>query len=131
MADSQKILVVDDDEHILRSLVQYLELEDFEVISADNGPDALKKFAEFKPDLLVLDVMMPGMDGFQVLETIRADHETSKVPVLMLTARDQHADILKGYQMGASSYLVKPFNLDELVDAIREVFSAKTGGGTQ
>jgi DNA-binding response OmpR family regulator len=126
MADCQKILVVDDDEHILRSLVQYLELEDFEVVSASNGPEALRKFEEFKPDLLVLDVMMPGMDGFQVLETIRADPDTNKVPVLMLTARDQHADILRGYQMGATSYLVKPFNLDELVDAIREVFTANT-----
>ena len=70
--------------------------------------------------------MMPGMDGFQVLETLRSNPETAAVPVLMLTARDQHNDILKGYQMGATSYLVKPFNLDELVEAIREVFASKS-----
>lgn len=126
MSDTPKILVVDDDEHILRSLSQYLELEDFNVVSASSGPEALALFAKEKPDLLVLDVMMPGMDGFQVLETLRKDPETAGVPVLMLTARDQHNDILKGYQMGATSYLVKPFNLDELVEAIREVFASKS-----
>ena len=126
MADTQKILVVDDDEHILRSLSQYLELEEFNVLSASNGQDALNIFEREKPDMLVLDVMMPGMDGFQVLEKIRGNPETAKVPVLMLTARDQHSDIMRGYQMGATSYLVKPFNLDELVDAIREVFSTHT-----
>jgi len=126
MSDNPKILVVDDDEHILRSLSQYLELEDFNVVSASSGPEALALFAKEKPDLLVLDVMMPGMDGFQVLETLRKDPETAGVPVLMLTARDQHNDILKGYQMGATSYLVKPFNLDELVEAIREVFASKS-----
>lgn len=126
MSETQKILVVDDDEHILRSLSQYLELEDFNVVSASSGPEALKLFQQERPDLLVLDVMMPGMDGFQVLETLRKNPETASVPVLMLTARDQHNDILKGYQMGATSYLVKPFNLDELVDAIREVFAGKT-----
>lgn len=126
MSDNPKILVVDDDEHILRSLSQYLELEDFNVVSASSGPEALALFQQEKPDLLVLDVMMPGMDGFQVLETLRKDPETAGVPVLMLTARDQHNDILKGYQMGATSYLVKPFNLDELVEAIREVFASKS-----
>lgn len=120
-----KILVVDDDEHILRSLSQYLELEDFNVVSASSGPDALKLFDQESPDLVVLDVMMPGMDGYQVLEKLRSHSDSAGVPVLMLTARDQHNDILKGYQMGATSYLVKPFNLDELVDAIREVFAAK------
>lgn len=126
MSDTPKILVVDDDEHILRSLSQYLELEDFNVVSASSGPEALTLFQQEKPDLLVLDVMMPGMDGFQVLETLRGNPETAGVPVLMLTARDQHNDILKGYQMGATSYLVKPFNLDELVEAIREVFASKS-----
>ncbi|MFN8613428.1 MAG: response regulator [Vulcanimicrobiota bacterium] len=127
MSDTPKILVVDDDEHILRSLSQYLELEDFQVVSASSGPEALTLFQQEKPDLLVLDVMMPGMDGFQVLEKLRGDPETASVPVLMLTARDQHNDILKGYQMGTTSYLVKPFNLDELVEAIREVFASKPG----
>jgi DNA-binding response OmpR family regulator len=124
MAVNEKILVVDDDEHILKSLSQYLELEDFEVVSASNGSDALNLFAEAKPDLVVLDVMMPGMDGFQVLETLRSSDRPT-IPVLMLTARDQHTDIMKGYQMGATSYLIKPFNLDELVDAIRELFAAR------
>ncbi len=129
MADNRKILVVDDDEHILRSLAQYLELEDFDVTTASSGVEALERFAESRPDLMVLDVMMPGMDGFEVLQKIRQDTETSALPVLMLTARDQHADIMKGYQMGATSYLVKPFNLDELVEAINEVFATQQKQG--
>lgn len=129
MADNRKILVVDDDEHILRSLAQYLELEDFDVTTASGGAEALERFAESRPDLMVLDVMMPGMDGFEVLQKIRQDTETSALPVLMLTARDQHADIMKGYQMGATSYLVKPFNLDELVEAINEVFATQQKQG--
>ena len=126
MPDNQKVLVVDDDEHILRSLSQYLELEEFQVVSASNGNEALQRFADEKPDLVVLDVMMPGMDGFQVLETLRKGDQKPNVPVLMLTARDQHADIMRGYQMGATSYLIKPFNLDELVEAIRELFAAQS-----
>ena len=129
MADNRKILVVDDDEHILRSLAQYLELEDFDVTTASSGTEALQRFEESTPDLMVLDVMMPGMDGFEVLQKVRQGADTAALPVLMLTARDQHADIMKGYQMGATSYLVKPFNLDELVEAINEVFETQKKPG--
>ncbi|MEW6283976.1 MAG: response regulator [Candidatus Eremiobacterota bacterium] len=120
---SHTILVVDDDEHILRSLAQYLELEEFLVRTASGGAEALASLEEALPDLVVLDVMMPGMDGFEVLENLRRRPETEKVPVIMLTARDQHGDVLKGYQMGVSSYMVKPFNLDELVEVIQQIFS--------
>ncbi len=120
---SRKVLVVDDDEHILRSLAQYLELEEFSVKTASGGAEALALVESDRPDLVVLDVMMPEMDGFEVLENLRRKPETEKLPVIMLTARDQHGDILKGYQMGVSSYMVKPFNLDELVEVINQVFA--------
>lgn len=123
MSDARKVLVVDDDEHILRSLAQYLELEEFSVRTASGGAQALALVEEEKPDLMVLDVMMPEMDGFEVLENLRRKPETEKLPVIMLTARDQHGDVLKGYQMGVSSYMVKPFNLDELVEVINQVFA--------
>ncbi len=123
MSDSRKVLVVDDDEHIQRSLEQYLQLEEFEVRTASGGAEALGIIEEFKPDLVLLDVMMPEMDGFEVLENLRRKPETEKLPVIMLTARDQHGDVLKGYQMGVSSYMVKPFNLDELVEVINQVFA--------
>lgn len=128
MSDSRKVLVVDDDEHILRSLAQYLELEEFSVRTASGGAEALAKVEEEKPDLMVLDVMMPEMDGFEVLENLRRKPETEKLPVIMLTARDQHGDVLKGYQMGVSSYMVKPFNLDELVEVINQVFAEASKG---
>ncbi len=124
MSDGQKVLVVDDEPHILKSLAQYLEMEDFDVETASSGPEALEKVESVSPDLMVLDVMMPGMDGFEVLEKIRANEETASIPVIMLTAKDRSSDVMRGYELGASSYLVKPFNLDELVETIQQVFSS-------
>ena len=120
----QRILVVDDDEHIQKSLSQYLEMEEFDVDVASSGPEALDQVVRQAPDLVLLDIMMPGMDGFEVVERLRQHPPTARVPIILLTARGQDTDVIKGYQMGVSSYLTKPFNLDELVDTIREVFEA-------
>lgn len=120
----QRILVVDDDEHIRKSLAQYLEMEEFDVDVASSGPEALSRAGRQAPDLVLLDIMMPGMDGFEVVEKLRQESATSQVPIILLTARGQDTDVIKGYQLGVSSYLTKPFNLDELVDTIREVFEA-------
>lgn len=120
----QRILVVDDDEHIRKSLAQYLEMEDFDVDVASSGPEALSRAGQQAPDLVLLDIMMPGMDGFEVVEKLRQEAATRQVPIILLTARGQDTDVIKGYQLGVSSYLTKPFNLDELVDTIREVFEA-------
>ena len=127
MSDGQKVLVVDDEPHILKSLAQYLEMEDFNVDTASSGTEALEKVEGGKPDLVVLDVMMPGMDGFEVLEKMRASEDTASIPVIMLTAKDRSSDVMRGYELGATSYLVKPFNLDELVETIQQVF---TPGGS-
>ncbi|MBM3464799.1 MAG: response regulator, partial [Armatimonadetes bacterium] len=121
-APARRLLLVDDDEHILRSLKIYLEMEDFNVTTASSGREALDKIRADQPELVVLDVMMPEMDGFQVLETVKGDEATRKIPVIMLTARGQDADVLRGYQKGASSYMTKPVNYDELVDNIRLIF---------
>lgn len=120
----QRILVVDDDEHIRKSLAQYLEMEEFDVDVASSGIEALDQAGRHSPDLVLLDIMMPGMDGFEVVEKLRRETATSTVPIILLTARGQDTDVIKGYQLGVSSYLTKPFNLDELVDTIREVFAA-------
>ncbi len=119
-----RILVVDDDEHIQKSLSQYLEMEDFEVDVASSGQEALERAALQTFDLILLDIMMPEMDGFEVVETLRTHAKTSQVPIILLTARGQDTDVLKGYHLGVSSYLTKPFNLDELVETIREVLEA-------
>ena len=120
MAQSPKVLVVDDEPNVLRSLVQYLTIEEFEVETASNGPEALEKVDSFNPELILLDVMMPGMDGFEVLDKVKEKPGHTNTPVIMLTAKDQSSDVLKGYQSGATSYLVKPFNLDELVETINQ-----------
>lgn len=118
------ILLVDDDEHILRSLEIYLKMEEFQVITAAGGREALDILSETRPDLVVLDIMMPEVDGFQVLEFIKSKQEIRTVPVIMLTAKSQDVDVLKGYQEGIASYMTKPFNLNELVDNINLIFES-------
>lgn len=128
MAESDEskklILLVDDDEHILRSLEIYLKMEEFRVITAAGGKEALDILNETRPDLIVLDIMMPEIDGFQVLEFIKSKQEIHTVPVIMLTAKSQDVDVLKGYQEGVASYMTKPFNLNELVDNINLIFES-------
>ncbi len=108
-----RILVVEDEKSLLDAIRMNLEIEDYEVVSATNGIDALKIFKEQRFNLIVLDVMMPEMDGFQVCEKIRiSDSET---PIIFLTAKDTHEDKVMGLKMGADDYLTKPFNLEELL----------------
>lgn len=126
MEHTAKVLVVDDEPNVLRSLVQYLTIEEFEVETASNGVEALEKVVSFNPELILLDVMMPGMDGFEVLDKVKAIAGHEDTPVIMLTAKDQSSDVLKGYQSGATSYLVKPFNLDELVDTINQTLGRES-----
>ena len=128
MEQGAKVLVVDDEPNVLRSLVQYLTIEDFEVETASNGVEALEKVDSFSPELILLDVMMPGMDGFEVLDKVKEKPGHKDTPIIMLTAKDQSSDVLKGYQSGATSYLVKPFNLDELVETINQTLGRKTEG---
>lgn len=118
------ILLVDDDEHILRSLEIYLKMEEFRVMTAPGGREALDVLKKTRPDLIVLDIMMPEIDGFQVLEYIKGDSKIKNVPVIMLTAKSQDIDVLKGYQEGIASYMTKPFNLNELVDNINLIFES-------
>jgi len=107
-----KILVIED-EYTIRDVVsQYLKVEGFEVMEAENGLRALSLFNKFDFDLIVSDVMMPGIDGFEVLKTIRM---VSDVPVIMLTAKSEEVDKLRGFESGANDYITKPFSPRELV----------------
>ena len=121
MESGAKVLVVDDEPNILKMLEQYLSTEDFTVEVASSGMEALEKVDSFDPELILLDVMMPGMDGFEVLERIKGNPAHAATPVIMLTARDQSADVLRGYQGGATAYQVKPFDMDELLETIAKV----------
>lgn len=112
------ILVVDDEQRMLNFMRMNLELEGMRVITATNGRDAVDKVREEMPDVVVLDIMMPGMDGFDALRRIRT---FSQVPVLFLTARDDEEDRIKGLELGADDYIGKPFSHRELVSRIRAV----------
>jgi len=115
-----KILTVDDDRTLLRFISEYLEGEDFQVVTADRGTKALKLFYAERPDLVVLDVMMPGMDGWEVCARLR---ELSDTPVIMLTAKTSEADKLRGFRLGVDDYVTKPFSLAELTARIQAVLA--------
>jgi DNA-binding response OmpR family regulator len=118
MSDKSKILVVDDDDRLLEALTLFLGQRGYQVSAATDGREGLQCFYRVRPDLVVLDIMMPGMDGWEVCTRIR---EVTDTPVIMLTARGQEYDKVKGLKMGADDYLVKPFSLHELEARIEAV----------
>ena len=124
MKDKPYILLVDDDPNISRLVQLYLEKEGFEVKTADRGDDALSEFRKLPPDLMLLDVMLPGMDGWQVLKAIR---KTSTIPIIMLTAKDETFDKVLGLELGADDYITKPFDTKELVARVKAVLRRTQG----
>ncbi|MEJ2747413.1 MAG: response regulator transcription factor [Anaerolineae bacterium] len=108
------ILVIDDDELVSRTLQRTLKLYDYQVMVANSGPEGLQLARRHRPDLFVLDIMMPGMDGYQVCRQIRGDPLLADLPVLFLTARGKDEDKIEGFRAGADDYLSKPFNMEEL-----------------
>ena len=121
MAD--KILIVDDDATMVTLLATLLEIDGFEAQEALSGEEALRTIRKDPPDLVLLDIMMPEMDGFEVLAILRDHPSTEKLPVVMLTARTDDKDIFQGWRRGADEYITKPFNPRELIDTIRVVLS--------
>jgi DNA-binding response OmpR family regulator len=109
--DRRRILVVDDEERMVRFIRLNLEHDGFQVSEAFNGKEAIQKIRDVTPDLILLDVMMPDLDGFEVLETVR---EVSNVPVIMLTAKGEEDDRVRGLELGADDYITKPFSPREL-----------------
>lgn len=114
----EKILVIDDDKNICELLRLYLEKEDYTVILSYDGEDAIIQFNTLKPDLLLLDVMLPGLDGWQVCREIRKKHNT---PIIMLTAKGETFDKVLGLELGADDYVVKPFDAKEVVARVKAV----------
>ena len=123
MAQGRKVLAVDDERHIVRLIQVNLERAGYQVATAFDGPEALKKVESDKPDLIVLDVMMPRMDGFEVLKRLQANPETRGIPIVMLTAKAQDADVFRGWASGVSAYLTKPFNPLELITFVKRILS--------
>jgi DNA-binding response OmpR family regulator len=118
---TQRILAVDDEESVVRLLQIRLGALGYEVTPAHDGEAALRSIAEAVPDLVLLDVMMPKMDGFEVLRRLKADPDTARIPVIMLTARGQFEDLAHGYGEGAHWYFHKPFDMGELEWFVRRV----------
>jgi len=115
-----KLLVVDDDRTLLRFLGEYLERERYDVITADRGSKALRLFFQEKPDLVILDVMMPGMDGWEVCARIR---EMASTPIIFLTAKTAETDKLRGFRLGVDDYITKPFSLPEMAARVSAVLA--------
>ena len=131
MPKQKKILVVDDERHIVRLVQVNLERQGYQVVSAFDGREALKKVESERPDLIVLDVMMPHMDGFEVLKRLKSEDKTKDIPVVMLTAKAQDADVFRGWASGVDCYLTKPFNPIELLTFVKRIFESydEAGGG--
>ncbi|MFA6002336.1 MAG: response regulator [Thermoleophilia bacterium] len=118
--DKPKHILIVDDEPSLRTLVRAnLEVDGFEVSEAVDGVDAMKILEELRPDLVLLDIMMPGKDGIEVLEDLAADKELSTIPVILLTAKGEQEDLEKGAALGARGHITKPFDPEQMVRTVK------------
>jgi len=122
---AKKILVVDDEPSIVSLLKGRLEASQYEVITAKDGQEAIEKTGQEKPDLIILDIMLPKIDGYMVASMLKSDEKTRDIPIVMLTARNLAQDIKAGMESGAVSYVQKPFNSDVLLGMIPMLINQK------
>ncbi|MCX7012129.1 MAG: response regulator [Candidatus Sumerlaeota bacterium] len=115
---AKRILAVDDENDVLLVIKTALMSEGYDVDTASNGPDALEKIQQLAPDLIVLDVMMPGMTGFEVLAKVKADPKTCRIPVIMVTGVSERAKIKEALSSGTDYYIVKPFEFQDLLNKV-------------
>jgi DNA-binding response OmpR family regulator len=123
--DSPLVLAADDDEDILALLAFRLERSGYSVLQARDGEEALELAREKKPDLAVLDVTMPKLDGFELTRRLRADDVTRRIPIILLTARTQDADVERGFETGADDYIRKPFSPQELSARVHAILGRR------
>jgi two-component system alkaline phosphatase synthesis response regulator PhoP len=116
-----KVLVVDDEVYILHILDFILGAENYDVITATNGEQALEKVREEKPDLVVLDIMMPKLDGYETCKALKGNPETKNIPVILLSAKGRNVDQKVGFEVGADDYITKPFSPRKLVERINAI----------
>ena len=119
-----RVLVVDDDEVIRRLIAVNLQLEGFEVSTAVDGQDCLDKVVEINPDVITLDIMMPRLDGWETAVRLRKSPDTAHIKVVLITARAQEDDKVRGRRVGADAYLTKPFDPNEMIRVVRELAGA-------
>ncbi len=114
-----KILIIEDEPCLRQNLIEALEMEQFETLSAREGRQGLELAQRERPDLILCDVTMPGLDGYGVLQTLRKDPATARIPFVFLTAHSEHTDVRAGMKLGADDYLIKPVSIQDLLDAIQ------------
>lgn len=122
--EKKKILVVDDEPYVVRSLMFVLKKEGYKTIGAYNGEEALQKAVEERPDLIFLDIMMPKMNGYEVCQKLKENEETKNIYVIILTAKGQKEDKMKGVEVGANEYITKPFSPSKVVQRMKEIFES-------
>jgi DNA-binding response OmpR family regulator len=115
------IVVADDDDDIVALVAYRLERSGYDIVTAHDGEEALRLILEHRPELAVLDVMMPGLDGYELTRRIRQNEATSRMPVILLTARVQEADVTRGFEAGADDYIEKPFSPQELRARVQSI----------
>jgi two-component system alkaline phosphatase synthesis response regulator PhoP len=128
---TQRVLVVDDDKEIVRLMRAYLEQAGYQALAAYDGESALHVLRREHPDLMVLDLMLPDRDGWDITRTVRSDAALARTPIIMLTARVEDADKIVGLELGADDYVTKPFNPREVVARVRSVLRRSGGGVAQ
>jgi DNA-binding response OmpR family regulator len=121
----KRILLADDEEDIKTVVTMFLQSEGFEVVTAFDGLDALEKAQSEKPDLILLDLMMPVLDGYEVCKRLRANEQTANIPVLILTAATQKESRARAFRVGAKDYLVKPFEPERLLEKIQKILTGE------
>ena len=132
MAEEQEkytVLAVDDENDVLLIVKTALQAEGYNVVTAVDGPDALEAAAEHKPDAIILDIMMPGMDGFEVLDKLRDNSETVDIPVIMLTGLSERDRMREALERGTKYYIVKPFEFQDLISKVRVAIEDSKSGG--
>jgi two-component system alkaline phosphatase synthesis response regulator PhoP len=117
--DKNRVLIVDDEPDIVESVKFSLELENIECLEAYDGEEALLKAKKEKPDLIILDIMLPKINGYKIARLLKFDREYKDIPIIMLTARTQEKDVKLGEETGADKYITKPFDMDMLVNAVK------------
>ena len=117
--EKKKILVVDDQDDLVKTIQFALELEQYEVLVSYNGEDALNQARRKNPDLILLDIMLPKLDGYKVCRLLKFDEQFKHIPILMLTAKTQEKDKILGVETGADEYITKPFDIEELIGKVK------------
>lgn len=113
-----KVLIIDDEPDIIETLTYMLQARNYEIISASDGIEGLLKAKSESPDIILLDIMMPGMDGYEVCSKLKKDNSVKNIPVIMLTAKGDAEAVIKAHRLGANDYIVKPFNLPTLLNKL-------------